>query len=441
MEYEKSKIDIKLKTNKDHYHRHTRIDFTLSISVVGLLPVLKHDYMQASQDQPIYSEAPLQLLLFVDGRPKSRQQVQRIRAYLKELQADYKFELQMVDVGQQPYLAEHFKLVATPALIKIHPEPRHILAGSNIVTQLKNWWPRWQVAVDAYIKLQSDLQENTEDNGRTASVSKSSIRSIAVSAELLHLSDEVFRLKQEKDQLEEQLQFKDRVIAMLAHDLRNPLTAISIATETLQSNYNPEKAGFERLTPTMTNNLFKQARNQARIIDRMITDLLQVGRNNNEREFPVKPQKTNLGQLCLNVLEELSDRYTAKSLKVEKDIPKDLPLVYADPERIRQVLINLLDNAIKYTPEGGIITVAGLHRTTQKVQFSIGDTGPGIPEENRDRIFENHFRLERDESKEGYGIGLCLCQRIIRAHYGQIWVDSSPSNGAWFHFTLPVYIK
>lgn len=397
--------------------------------------------MQASQDQPIYSEAPLQLLLFVDGRPKSRQQVQRIRAYLKELQADYKFELQIVDVGQQPYLAEHFKLVATPALIKIHPEPRHILAGSNIVTQLKNWWPRWQVAVDTYIKLQSDLQENTEDNGRTAPVSKSSIRSIALSAELLHLSDEVFRLKQEKEQLEEQLQFKDRVIAMLAHDLRNPLTATALAIETLQSNYNPEKAGFERLTPTMTNNLFKQARNQARIIDRMITDLLQVGRNNNEREFPVKPQKTNLGKLCLDVLEELSNRYTAKSLKVEKDIPKDLPLVYADPERIRQVLINLLDNAIKYTPDGGTITVAGLHRTTQKVQFSIGDTGPGIPEENRDRIFENHFRLERDESKEGYGIGLCLCQHIIRAHYGQIWVDSSPSNGAWFHFTLPVYIK
>ncbi|PMB06213.1 histidine kinase [Fischerella thermalis CCMEE 5198] len=395
--------------------------------------------MQASQDQPIYSEAPLQLLLFVDGRPKSRQQVQRIRAYLKELQADYKFELQIVDVGQQPYLAEHFKLVATPALIKIHPEPRHVLAGSNIITQLKSWWPRWQAAVDAYVKLQTDLQENTEDNGRTASSSKSSIRSVALSAELLHLSDEIFRLKQEKEQLEEQLQFKDRVIAMLAHDLRNPLTATAIAIETLQSNYNPDKAGFERLTPTMTTNLFKQARNQTRIIDRMITDLLQVGRNN-EREFPVKPQKTNLGQLCLDVLEELSDRYAAKSLKVEKDIPKDLPQVYADPERIRQVLINLLDNAIKYTPEGGTISVAGLHRTTQKVQFSIGDTGPGIPEENRDRIFENHFRLERDESKEGYGIGLCLCQRIIRAHYGQIWVDSSPSNGAWFHFTLPVYM-
>ncbi len=402
-----------------------------------LLPVLKHDYMQVSQDQPIYSEAPLQLLLFVDGRPKSRQQVQRIRAYLKELQTEYSFELQTIDVGQQPYLAEHFKLVATPALIKIHPEPRQVLAGSNIIAQLKNWWPRWQAAVDTYLKLQEDLQEQIDDNTRVTSP-KSTIRSVAVSAELIRLSDEIFRLKQEKDNLQEQLQFKDRVIAMLAHDLRNPLTAAAIAIETLQSNYNLETGQFQRLKPSLTAHLLKQARNQTKIIDRMIADLLQVGRGK-DTEFPILPQKVQLGKLCLDVLEELCDRYTAKSQEVETDIPNDLPYVYADPERIRQVLVNLLDNAIKYTPEGGKISVAGLHRTTQKIQFSIGDTGPGIPVENRDRIFENHFRLQRDEGTEGYGIGLCLCQRIVLAHYGQIWVDSAPNNGAWFHFTLPVY--
>ncbi|QLE55208.1 histidine kinase [Nostoc sp. TCL26-01] len=393
--------------------------------------------MQVSQDQPIYSEAPLQLLLFIDGRPKSKQQVQRIRAYLKELEAEYNFELQIIDVGQQPYLAEHFKLVATPALIKIHPEPRQVLAGSNIITQLKNWWPRWQTAVESYLKLQEELQERADDNGR-ASPSKSTIRSVAVSAELMRLSDEIFHLKQEKEKLLEQLQFKDRVIAMLAHDLRNPLTAAAIAIETLQSNYNPDTGEFTRLKPALTAHLLKQARTQTKTIDKMIADLLQVGRGK-DTEFTIIPQKTELGRLCLDILEELRDRYTTKAQKIETDIPKDLPSVYADPERIRQVLINLLDNAIKYTPQGGKISIAGLHRTTQKVQFSIGDTGPGIPVENRELIFENHYRLERDAGTEGYGIGLCLCQRIIRAHYGQIWVDSNPHGGAWFHFTLPVY--
>ncbi|MBW4568844.1 MAG: histidine kinase [Tolypothrix carrinoi HA7290-LM1] len=400
--------------------------------------MLKHDYMQVSQDQPIYSEAPLQLLLFVDGRPKSRQQVLRIRAFLKELQAEYKFELQIVDVGQQPYLAEHFKLVATPALIKIRPDPRQILAGSNIIAQLKTWWPRWQAVItEAYLKLENELQETIDDNAHVAS-SITSISSVVASAELIQLSDEIFRLKQEKEKLQEQIQFKDRVIAMLAHDLRNPLTACAIALETLQSDYNPDINQFQRLKPAMAVHLLKQARSQTRTIDRMIADLLQVGRGT-ETELPIIPQKTNIGKLCLDVLEELGDRYIAKSQQVEIDIPKDLPYVYADPERIRQVLVNLLDNAIKYTPDNGKISVCGLHRTTQKVQFSIGDTGPGIPEENRDRIFENHFRLKRDEATEGYGIGLCLCQRIIRAHYGQIWVDSAPTGGAWFHFTLPVY--
>ena len=399
--------------------------------------MLKQDVMQVSQDQPIYSEAPLQLLLFVDGRPQSRQQVQRIRAYLKELEDGYSFELQIIDVGEQPYLAEHFKLVATPALVKIHPEPQQTIAGTNIIPQLKICWPRWQTAVTTFLKLQEDSQECLDEKSQVIAP-KSTIHSVATSAEAIQLGDEIFRLKQEKERLQEQLLFKDRVIAILAHDLRNPLTAAAIAIETLQSNYNPDTGEFLRLKPGLAIHLLKQARTQTRIIDRMIADLLQVGRGE-DIELPIVPQKLQLGELCLQVLEELSDRYTAKSQTVETDIPQDLPYVYADPERIRQVLVNLLDNAIKYTPIGGIITVAGLHRTTQKVQFSVGDTGPGIPEENRDRIFENLFRLQRDRGTDGYGIGLCLCQRIIRAHYGQIWVDSSPHGGAWFHFTMPVY--
>ncbi len=399
--------------------------------------MLKQDYMQVSQDQPIYSEAPLQLLLFVDGRPQSRQQVQCIRAYLQELEAEYSFELQIIDVGQQPYLAEHFKLVATPALVKIHPEPQHTLAGSNIIAQLKNSWPRWQASVDGFLKLQDDLQE-LRDEGKNVKLPEPTIHSVAVSAELIKLSDEIFHLQQENEILQEQLQFKDRVMAMLAHDLRNPLTAASIAIETLQKDYSVEKHGFGRLKPEMAERLLQQARNQTKIIERMISDLLQVGQGK-DTDLPITPQKLELGKISLDVLEELRDRCIAKSQTIETDIPSDLPFVYADPERIRQVLINLLDNAIKYTPNGGIISLSGLHRTTQKVQFSIGDNGPGIPPENRDRIFENNFRLERDESTEGYGIGLSLCQRIIRSHYGRIWVDSNPGGGAWFHFTLPVY--
>ena len=395
--------------------------------------------MQASQGQLINSEAPLQLLLFVDERPKSRLQIQQIRSYFTQLQLEYDFEMQVVDVGEQPHLAEHFKLVATPALIKIHPEPRQVLAGSNIVSQLKTWCPRWQSSVESYLQVQHDFKQAVEsDPDGYIKKSQIPINSLAISSEIIELTDEVFRLKQEKQQLQEQILFKDRAIAMLAHDLRNPLTAAIIAIDTLKSNFNSDSGEFRRLKPSLTAHLFNHARTQTKVIERMITDLLQVGRGK-DTKIPISPQKIVLGNLCLEVLEELSESCRAKSLKIEKDIPQDLPYVYADPERIRQVITNLLDNAIKYTPPNGTLTIAGLHRTSQKVQFSIGDSGPGIPEENRDRIFENRFRLERDEAKDGYGIGLNLCQKIVQAHYGQIWVDTAPTGGAWFHFLLPIY--
>src|SRR5688500_1282761 len=99
--------------------------------------------MLASSEKPTNSDAPLQLLLFVDKRPNSRHHIRQIRHYLQEVKTDYPFDLQIVDVGEHPYLAEHFKLIATPALIKIHPEPRQILAGTNLVGQLENCWSRW----------------------------------------------------------------------------------------------------------------------------------------------------------------------------------------------------------------------------------------------------------------------------------------------------------
>lgn len=122
-----------------------------------------------------------------------------------------------------------------------------------------------------------------------------------------------------------------------------------------------------------------------------------------------------------------------------KEIPQDLPPVYADPKLIRQVIINLLENAIKYSPENVPITLSIIHKTTQKVQVSVMDLGPGIPTAKKQKIFEGHFRLKRDRNEEGYGIGLSLCRQIINAHYGQIWVDNNGNQGSCFRFTLPVY--
>jgi two-component system clock-associated histidine kinase SasA len=395
--------------------------------------------MQAALEKFGDSETPLQLLLFVDDRISSRKHIQRIQGYLKTLRVDYPFELKVIDVGEQPYLAEHYKLVATPALIKIHPKPRQTLAGSNLVAQLKNWWPRWQRSVEEYqASLAQGVPLSSNLNSSPVSRSQSAPNSIASSIELIRLSDEIFRLKQEKEELLDQLRFKDQVMSMLAHDLRSPLTAASIALETLELEHNPREGCPTELKPALKARLLKQARAQFRSMERMITDLLQSARGNCA-DFQIRPHKLHLGQLCQEVLGQMHEQFQIKSQQVETDIPQDLPCVYADEELVRQVLVNLLDNANKYTPVGGQIHVSILHRTTQKIQVSVCDNGPGIPEESRDHIFEDHFRLKRDEGKEGYGLGLSLCQKVVRAHYGRIWVESPPKGGGCFHFTLPIY--
>lgn len=377
---------------------------------------------------------PLKLLLFIDKRPSLIQQVRNIRQYLKTLEDRFQFHLDVVDIGEQPYLAEHYKLVASPALIKVSPAPRQVLAGSDIIGQLDHWWPKWQ---QEHL-VQSRQLEQVEDENQLDVDIATIDEQLGYSAELMKLSDEIFRLNQTKEELEAQLRFKDRIIAMMAHDLRNPLTAASIAIETLELGYAPNQTRNLSLSPELTGQLLKHAKTQVRAINRMITDILKTARGASI-DLQLHPQELALPPLCFEVVEEFSDRIEEKQQRLVTEIPKDLPSVYADGSQVKRVITNLLDNAIKYTPYGGQVSLTALHRTTQKVQVGVVDTGPGIPAENRDKIFEESFRLQRDSTQEGYGLGLALCQRIVRAHYGQVWVDSVPGEGSTFYFTLPVY--
>jgi two-component system clock-associated histidine kinase SasA len=205
--------------------------------------------MQGKPDQPNIADYPLQLLLFIDKRPSSREQVRQVRSALKELRDQCEFELQIIDVSDQPYLAEYFRLIATPALIKIHPEPRQNLAGNTLVQQLQHWWPHWQRSVAEYgaKKLDSTTAEVrslkqtlaleiatvTPQAGDGMAAASTKVDSISLPTEvepvptlrilkegpdnpvslnlvtqpteLIRLADEVFRLKREKEELEHQL--------------------------------------------------------------------------------------------------------------------------------------------------------------------------------------------------------------------------------------------
>jgi two-component system, OmpR family, clock-associated histidine kinase SasA len=393
--------------------------------------------MSTDRYPPSNSSGSLQLLLFLDERTTSYIYNQEIRDKLAILHAQHSFELQVVDVGKQPDLAEHYRVIATPALLKLFPLPRQILAGSNLIDQIDNWWERCQeellASASETLNNEESLSLEHQPNDRLQLSD-----SIGYVSKLIKLTDEVFTLKQEKAALLDRLKLQDRAMSVLAHDLRNPLTAAALALGTLEIIHNPQDYRANSLEPAAIAKLIDRARTQLQAIDRLVHDILQPLATN-PGDLNLLPQKLDLLELISDVISQLKSQFQAKSQVITTDIPKDLPLVYGDVDKLRQAISNLLDNASKYTQEGGQIHVSALHRTAQTIQVSISDNGLGIPKEKQKYIFQERVRLDRDLSQAGYGIGLALCQRIVRAHYGQIWVESSPGKGSVFNFTLLVY--
>ena len=373
-------------------------------------------------------DVSINLLLFINLRNHSSALVDEIRSTLNELKGNDQFELEITQVREHPQLAEHFKLVATPSLVKTHPLPAQVLTGSNVMEQLRYWWPRWISGAQLLASNDSPSEESGLDldlKGLPTDISEY----------IFGLEDEAFRLRQENDSLQAQLRFRDRIISILAHDLRNPLMGASLAVETLGKGLSQETP----LPQGLELQLVKQAKGQLKVLDNLVADMLQPDWG--QERLTIEPQRCDLAELRSTVIQQFEEQIAAKGQSLQVDIPLDLPPACADKERIRQVFANLLDNAIKYTPHGGEIMISAFHRTSQKLEVSVCDTGPGIPVEDQGRIFENTVRLARDHGTPGYGIGLALCDRIIKAHFCRIWVDSRMPEGSCFRFTLPVFDK
>jgi two-component system, OmpR family, clock-associated histidine kinase SasA len=366
----------------------------------------------------------IQLLIFVDERSRNTSQYQEVVAYLNgDPQA--RIQLKIIDVAEQPDLAEYFRLVATPTLIKLYPMPRQTFAGSNLLLELQNWLPAWI----------GDLVDMDESGAPNLTGDLPS--NLSQISEFLRLADEVFLLRQQQSSLQEQLRFKEQVINILAHDLRNPLTATSLTLDTISIAQNPQDLRSAKLHPEMVQKLIVRAKDQLQRADRLISDILQLSQGA-VAEIQISPHSHQVEDLLHDVLQQLGERFGSKQQQIATDIPQDLPAVYVDGQLVKQVLVNLLENASKYTPIGSCIRVAALHRTSQKVQISIMDNGPGIPENEYELVFQKNYRLQRSNQEEGYGLGLPLCKSIILAHYGQIWVEST-EKGSTFHFTLLIY--
>jgi signal transduction histidine kinase len=223
---------------------------------------------------------------------------------------------------------------------------------------------------------------------------------------------------------------KDEFVQNVSHDLRTPLTFVKAYVEllldgTLGPITDPQRDSLDIVT--------QRTDAITRLVDDILT-LQQLDRGA-MRMMPVA-----MGDLVRSVVQGAEATAAQTGITVRVEIAEALPPVYVDRDRLVQVLDNLLGNAIKFSPDGGIITVR-IRPVDTAVQVEVADQGIGIPADKMDKIFERFYQVDGSSRRRfgGTGLGLAIVKRIVEAHNGKIWVDSEEGKGSTFSFTLPIF--
>ena len=230
-------------------------------------------------------------------------------------------------------------------------------------------------------------------------------------------------------------------VANVSHELRTPLTTIQGYAETLLGEDSVRTKTGEKFLVKILNHSTR--------LSRLVSDLLELSRLElGEVELKRSPHHLNtFHEPILDVFEPLLEE---SGLVLKWEIPDELPEVNVDQQLFMQIFVNLIDNAIKYTPDGGTITVSaetdtsdvfdGLNITVEEIIVHIKDTGIGIPMESQSRVFERFYRVDKGRAQEmgGTGLGLAIVKHIVLRHNGRIWLDSVLGQGSVFHFAVPL---
>jgi PAS domain S-box-containing protein len=234
---------------------------------------------------------------------------------------------------------------------------------------------------------------------------------------------------------QDQMRFKDEFLSHVSHELRSPLTAIkqftTILLGGLAGELNLEQREYQQI-------VLKNIRQ----LQSMIDDLLEVTRLETGK-LTVEPERVSVVIAVTDTFNTLQGTARTKGVTLSYDLPPNLPSALADATRLRQILIILLDNAIKFTPEGGAVMIQArvLQKDPRFLILEVSDTGCGISPEMGQRIFERLYQVsERTEtSRKGLGLGLHICKELVTRHGGDIWAERRPQQGSTFSFTLPVF--
>ena len=216
------------------------------------------------------------------------------------------------------------------------------------------------------------------------------------------------------------------LVANVSHELKTPITAIRAHLENLLD-------GVEQPDPATIEVMLAQVERLGRLVDQLL-DLSRL----ESGEIPLRIEELPLQPLVDDLISEIDVALSGRGVRVDNHVPADLPALSVDRERVHQVLFNLVDNAVRFTPEGGHVTVSA-RRRNGSVEVAVSDTGAGIPPEHLPRLFERFYRADpaRARGDGGTGIGLAIARSVVEAHGGQIRAESEPGRGSVFTFDLP----
>jgi signal transduction histidine kinase/CheY-like chemotaxis protein len=237
-----------------------------------------------------------------------------------------------------------------------------------------------------------------------------------------------------RQQAEEAQRMKEQFAANVSHELRTPLSLILGFSEVMYLS--PEVYGDMHWPPTLRRDVYQIYRSSRHLLE-MIDDILDLSRFEMVG-FTLNKEPTLLEPLLRETVEIARDLFRSSPVRLEVVIPKDLPALEIDRTRIRQVLLNLLSNAQRFTKAGTVRLET--RQTDSEVIVSIIDTGPGISADKQPYIFDEFYQVDRSlrRSHQGAGLGLAICKRFVKAHEGRIWVESQEGVGSTFFFALPI---
>ncbi len=273
----------------------------------------------------------------------------------------------------------------------------------------------------------SGIRKNGEEFPAEAAIAKVAMGDAVVFSVVLRDITEQVELQK---RLQRAVSARDEIAGVVAHDLRNPVSAVKMLSRALLQWAEMRDFPGERREQLM---LIREAAIQ---MDRLIQDLLDVTRVESGR-FTVDPQPLTTVALLEGTLRTLRPLVEDAGLELRVDLASSLPVVNADPERIGQVVSNLIGNAIKATTSGRITVAASA--VGREVQISVSDTGSGLSREQLQHLFDRFWQSPQSNIRtRGAGLGLPIARGVVHAHGGRIWAESEAGKGSTFHFTLPV---